>query len=301
MPLPVGLTWLHRRGSFRRGVTPVRRFFSDQQLDRFASEFDERGYLQVEDALSSEQVAEFNVAVDRHRKDFPDHWIELSDSFCEGTNVLPDTADFDEAIEDPKLLEILRAIIGEEITFEEFAIMLREPTANLDEVKGWHRDIVREYDRRMEIDAVSVMIYLSDVTEKDHCFSIVPETHNRLVDLNPLDVAADAGVDVLGAAGTAVIFHARAIHGGRLKTGSRQRRTLQAYYSRWRDQRTAEWSDIPRRLYEKTDPALPPRFYAKWNVTNILQGVGKRPADLSPDLSISEVIQEVQRRGKAQM
>jgi len=279
----------------------VSRFFSDQHLDRLAREFDERGFLKVEDAVSSEQVARFNAAVDRHRSAYPDRWIELSDSFCEGTNVLPDTGDFDEAIENPKVLDILRAIIGEQITFEEFAIMLRDPTSNLDEVKGWHRDIVREYDRRMEIDAVSVMVYLSDVTERDHCFSIVPETHNRLVDLDPLEVASSAGVDVLGPAGTAVIFHARAIHGGRLKPGSSQRRTLQAYYSRWRDQRTAEWSDIPRRLYAKTDPALPPRFYAKWNVTNILEGVGKRPADLSADLSISEVIREVQRRGRAKM
>lgn len=277
------------------------RFFSDHQLDELTREFDERGFLKVDDALSGEQVDRFNAATDRHRSEFPDRWIELSDSFCEGTNVLPDTGDFDEAIENPKVLDILRAIIGEDITFEEFAIMLRDPTSNLDEVKGWHRDIVREYDRRMEIDAISVMVYLSDVTETDHCFSIVPETHNRLVDLDPLDVATDAGIDVLGPAGTAVIFHARAIHGGRLKSGSRQRRTLQTYYSCWRDQRTAEWSDIPERLYGKSDPTLPPRLYAKWNVTNILEGVGKRPADLSSDLSISEVIREVQRRGKSKM
>ena len=84
-----------------------------------------------------------------------------SDSFYEGTNLLPHTADFDEAIENPKTLDILRSIIGEEITFEEFAVMLRNPTANLNEVKGWHRDLIREYDRRMEIDAVSIMMPFS--------------------------------------------------------------------------------------------------------------------------------------------
>ena len=279
----------------------VSRFFDDSQLNQLVEEFDVHGFLRVEQALNAEQVARFNEAVDRHRDAHPHRWIELSDSFREGTNVLPDTADFDEAIENPKTLEILRAIIGEEITFEEFAIMLRDPTGNLDEVKGWHRDIVREYDRRMEIDAVSILMYLSDVTETDHRFSIVPGTHNRLADLNPLDVPSDAGVDVLGPAGTAVIFHARAIHGGRLMPASTQRRTLQAYYSRWRDQRTAEWSEIPPRLYRKNDPALPSRLYAKWNVTNILEGVGRRPADLDPDLPLDDVIKEVQRRGKAQM
>ena len=271
------------------------------ELRLLAKEFNQQGFLRVENALSAEQVATFNAAVDRHLEAYPGDWIELSDSFSEGTNVLPHTSDFDEAIENPITLDILRAHIGEQITFEEFAIMLRNPTANLNEVKGWHRDIIREYERRMEIDAVSVMMYLSDVGPSDHCFSIVPETHERLVDVNPLDVPPDAGVDVIGPAGTAVIFHARAIHTGRLKETSTQRRTLQAYYSRWRDQRTAEWSEIPPRLYQKQDPALPPRFYAKWNQTNILDGVGKRPPDIDPSLPLSEVIKEVQRRGKAQM
>jgi ectoine hydroxylase-related dioxygenase (phytanoyl-CoA dioxygenase family) len=277
------------------------RLFSAAQLREMADEFDRNGYLRVEHALSEDQLARFNAAVDRHIKGFPDDWIELSESFCEGTNVLPHTADFDAAIENPKTLEVLRAILGEEITFEEFAIMLRNPTPNLNEVKGWHRDLIREYDRRMEIDAISIMMYLTDVTPADHCFAIVPESHNRLVDANPVDVPPDAGVDLIGPAGTAVIFHARAIHNARLKKNSTQRRTLQAYFSRWCDQRTAEWSEIPPRLYEKHDPALPPHFYAKWNVKNVLEGVGKRPADLDPDLPLSLVIKEVQRRAKMKM
>jgi ectoine hydroxylase-related dioxygenase (phytanoyl-CoA dioxygenase family) len=276
-------------------------FYSDSELRQMAAQFERDGYLRVERALSDEQVARFNAAVDRHLDDWPEDWIALSDSFCEGTNVLPHTADFDEAIENPKTLEILRAILGETITFEEFAVMLRNPTANLNEVKGWHRDLIREYDRRREIDAVSIMLYLTDVGETDHCFAIVPESHNRLLDLNPVDVAPDAGVDLTGPAGTGVFFHARAIHNARLKKNSTQRRTLQAYFSTWRDQRTAEWSEIPPRLYQKQDPALPPHFYAKWNVTNILEGVGKRPSDLDPALPLSQVIKEVQRRAKLKM
>lgn len=276
-------------------------YFTEPQLKQMADDFHRLGYLKVEHALTAEQLARFHAAVDRHWQNFPDDWISLSDSFCEGTNVLPHTADFDEAIENPKTLEVLGAILGDEMTFEEFAIMLRNPTANLNEVKGWHRDLVRDYHRRHEIDAVSIMFYLSDVSPTDHCFAIVPESHDRLLDVNPLDVPMDAGVDLIGPAGTAVIFHARAIHNARLKQNSTQRRTLQAYYSTWRDQRTAEWSEIPPRLYQKQDPALPPKFYAKWNVKNILDGVGKRPADMDPSLPLSQVIKEVQRRGKLQM
>ena len=270
-------------------------------LQQMADDFHRLGYLRVPEALTAEQLLRFNAAVDRHVRDFPDNWISLSDSFCEGTNILPHTADFDEVIENPKTLEILQAILGENITFEEFAIMLRNPTANLNEVKGWHRDLIREYERRHEIDAISIMFYLSDVSSTDHCFAIVPESHNRLLDLNPKDVPASAGIDLIGPAGTAVIFHARAIHNGRLKQNSTQRRTLQAYYSNRLDQRTNEWTQIPPRLYQKQDASLPPHFYSKWNVTNIQEGVGKRPADISPDLPLSEVIREVQRRAKLKM
>lgn len=276
-------------------------FFELSQLRQMASDFHRLGYLKVDNALTSEQIQRFNTAVDRHWRDYPDDWISLSDSFCEGTNILPHTADFDEVIENPKTLEVLHAILGDDITFEEFAVMLRNPTGNLNEVKGWHRDLIREYDRRHEIDAISIMFYLTDVSPTDHCFSIVPETHNRLLDLNPKEVPANAGIDLIGPAGTAVIFHARAIHNGRLKQNSTQRRTLQAYYSNRLDQRTNEWTQIPPRLYEKRDATLPRHFYAKWNVTNILDGVGRRPADMSPDMPLSEVIKEVQRRAKLRM
>ena len=276
-------------------------FFTETELQQMARDFHELGYLCIPAALTTEQIGRFNQAVDRHLTAFPGDWIALSDSFCEGTNVLPHTAAFDEAIENSKTLEILRAILGEQITFEEFAIMLRNPTANLKEVKGWHRDLIREFDRRAEIDAVSIIFYLTDVSESDHCFAIIPESHQRLIDLDPLDVPQEAGIDLIGPAGTAVIFHARAIHNGRLKQNSTQRRTLQAYYSSRLDQRTNEWTEIPARLYQKHDSKLPPYFYSKWNVTNILEGVGKRPADIDPELPLDQVIKEVQRRGKMKM
>ena len=277
------------------------RFFSETQLDAMVRHFDVQGYLRVEKALTAEQIRRLDQAVSWHIKDCAGDWMALSDSFCETIDVLPHTDAFDEVIESPLMLEILGAILGEDLAFEEFAIMLRNPTANLNEVKGWHRDIVRDYERRKEIYAVSVLWYLTDVSPTDHCFCLVPESHNRLVDLNPRDVAADAGVDLIGPAGTAVLFHARAIHNARLKRNSRQRRTLQAYYSNRLDQRTNEWTSSPPRLYQKLDPALPPHFYAKWNVTNIQEGVGKRPADLDPGLPMTEVIKEVQRHGKLKM
>ena len=84
--------------------------------------------------------------------------------------------------------------------------MIREPTARPHDFKGWHRDLIRDYNRRMEIEYVSVIYYLTDVGPDDHCFSIVPETHARLVDMRPEDVTPGSEVDVTGPAGTALVL-----------------------------------------------------------------------------------------------
>lgn len=271
---------------------------SETKLSRpqLLEEFHEQGFVAVPDALGSEQVSTLNRAVDRYLKEFPEEWIHFNESLVQTVNVLPRTSDFDLTLENPVTLHILRGLLGEEISFEEFSILIRYPTARMMDIKSWHRDLTREYDRRMEIQAISLIYYLSDVTESDHCFSIIPATHDRLVDLKPDDVIPGAECDVLGAAGSALIFHARCLHSGKLKPNSRERRTLHLYYARSGQARTSEWSDIPARLYAKADPRLPPGLYSKWNVTEVFEGTGKKPKDLDPSMPAAEMIKEVQRR-----
>src|SRR5262245_42416761 len=94
---------------------------TDQQ---FVRQFEERGFLVIPGALSSRQVATLSQAVDRHLDSHSDEWIKLSESMQQTVNVLPQTGDFDAAIENPVTLDILRSLLGEEITFEEFSIMI---------------------------------------------------------------------------------------------------------------------------------------------------------------------------------
>jgi hypothetical protein len=258
--------------------------------------FERTGFVVVRGALAPEYVSAFNHSIDQYLKQHPDEWVHFNESLAQTVNVLPHTADFDSAIENPITLSLLRKLIGENVAFEEFSIIIRRPTARAGDMKGWHRDIIRDFDRRMEIQAISVIFYLTDVTENDHCFSIIPETHNRLVDLRPEDVSPGSEFDVTGPAGTALLFHARCLHSGKLKPRSRERRTLHIYYSRSELPRTSEWSDIPPRLYQKAEAKLPPLLYSKWNVSEVLEGTGKKPRDLSPTLSSAEMIKEVQRR-----
>lgn len=260
------------------------------------NEFHERGFVSLPGALTPQQVATFNQAVDWYLKEFSDEWVYFNESLIQTVDVLPRTDAFDAAIENPVTLELLRGLLGDDLSFEEFSIMIRRPTTRATDIKSWHRDLTRDYDRRKEIQAISVIYYLTDVTESDHCFSIIPETHHRLVDMRPEDVVPGMESDALGGAGTALIFHARCLHSGKLKPNSRERRTLHLYFSHSDQPRTSEWSTIPPRLYAKVDPGLPPRLYSKWNVTEVFEGTGKKPRDLDPLMSAAEMIKEVQRR-----
>jgi hypothetical protein len=266
------------------------------QNHELALEFHDRGFLILPNALTAEQVSGLNQAVDQDLEKHGREWVTFDESLMETPDVISRTAEFDFTIENPVTLDLLRSLLGELITFEEFEILIRNPTPKSQDIKAWHRDATRDYDRRMEIEYVSLVYYLTDVTERDHCLSIIPGSHYRQVDLNPADVSPGAGFDVIGPAGTAVIFHGRCIHAGKLKPHSRQRRTLHIYFARSDQHRYSEWTEIPERLSRKSDPRLPPLFYSKWNAAVVFEGVGKKPRDLPSSMSTAEMIREVQRR-----
>jgi hypothetical protein len=261
-----------------------------------AREFHERGFLVVPNALSSDQITNLNRAVSADMEKYPNDWVVFDESLMETPDVLSRSAAFDFTIENPVALGILRYLLGELITLEEFEILIRDPTTRKQDVKSWHRDVTRDYDRRMEIEYVSLVYYLTVVSENDHCLSIVPASHYSQVDLKPAEVTAGNEFDITGPAGTAIIFHGRCIHSGKLKPNSRQRRTLHVYYARSDQPRYSEWTTIPERLYKKVDPSLPPLLYSKWNVSKVFEGVGKKPSDLDASMSTADMIREVQRR-----
>lgn len=266
------------------------------QLRSLAAEFHERGFVVIPGALDGEQLSILNRAVERDLEENSEAWVKFDESLMETPDVISRTGDFDFTIEHPVILPIVRGLIGELITFEEFEILIRNPTLQAQDIKAWHRDATRDYNRRMEIEYVSLVYYLTDVTESDHCLSIVPGSHYGRVDIEPADVTPGSEFDIIGGAGTAVIFHGRCIHSGKLKPKSRQRRTLHIYYARSDQARYSEWTEIPPRLYEKSDQKLPPLLYSKWKAKVVFEGVGKKPRDLPSSMSTADMIREVQRR-----
>lgn len=264
-------------------------------LDRMQADFDRDGFLIVPEALSPKTVAALDRAFLDHLDRWPEDWARFSDSFITTPDVLPRTDAFDVAIENPVLFPLLERLIGPDLAFEELDLIQRKPVADTGELKGWHRDIIRAFDRRFEIKPISVVYYLTDVTENDHCFSIVPGTHGPRADLRPEDITPGMETDALGPKGSAFVFHARCIHAGKLKPRSKERRTLHLYFGRASEPRTSEWTNIPARLADKRDPALPPSLYAKARMKESVDGVGRRPRDLPPGTSTADQLLHVQR------
>ena len=78
--------------------------------------------------------------------------------------------------------------------------------------------------------------------------------------------------------------------------GSTQRRTMHLYYERYGGPRTNEWTQIPPRLSMKHDPSLPPYLYAKSQVRETIDGTGRKPRDVPPDMTTAQMLIHLQRR-----
>src|SRR6266568_6717510 len=91
-------------------------------------DFEKQGFLVIPEALTMEQIAALNRAIERDRQAYPEGWLQFNEALAQAPDILARTSDFDFAIENPLTLGFLRNLIGEDITFEEFLAMIREPT-----------------------------------------------------------------------------------------------------------------------------------------------------------------------------
>ncbi|MDA0836645.1 MAG: phytanoyl-CoA dioxygenase family protein [Planctomycetota bacterium] len=230
------------------------------------AQFDELGYILVPDALNADQVKAINEAFDSdlQQNDWP---LKRGDGHLQDANILLRLPALDISVESPAVMPIVTALMGEVATFDEYSAMIRNPTDEIPEKPAWHRDFKRTEEFPFGIYALSLVYYLSDVSESDHCFAVVPRSHNRDINVEAGKHGEENEVDILGPAGTAVFFHTALLHTARLRRGSRQRRTIHIYYGHADTPQISSYTDVPERLRNKVDPLLPAKFYSKRRAT----------------------------------
>ena len=221
-------------------------------------QFNDEGYLIVEDALSPDLLARLNDAVDRvEAKERETKGLKSDALLGKFRTVVEDDA-FLELLDNPKTFPLLWDILGWNIQLYISHLIVYPPEQKKREINpgGWHQDggrPVPEMERPHPRLSLKISYWLSDVDTPEHgAMQIMPRSHK--LDTKPEGSDADKGVmPVCVKAGTAVFFDRRMWHRRGINTSDVTRRVLFFGYSyRWL--RGLDYNLIPENILGKCDP-----------------------------------------------
>ncbi|MYE90084.1 hypothetical protein F4X33_13930, partial [Candidatus Poribacteria bacterium] len=131
----------------------------------------------------------------------------------------------------------------------------------------FHRDKPHWEEHPLRMDYMQLMVYLTDVDEGTHCFSISPESVDDPIVEVAENVERNGTVDLHGPAGTVALFNIAVPHTATLRVTQRERKTVQAYYGHRSRPYLSDCSVIPPR-FSRHDPDPEVRaFYGNLNKT----------------------------------
>lgn len=241
---------------------PARLKMTPIDLDFFKA----NGYLLLETALTDSELTRFVALYDRDRAERRYNWRLIGPDEHQTCNCDPliTSPEIDEWLRHPRLVEPIEAILGEpicvsEVCFRHMAPRDREP------VQSWHRDSPHDLSHPLRTGFVHAMIYLSDVHEGTHCFSLSPEAVSDPILDTAAQLAARGSIDFHGPAGTVVLFNLSVLHTATVRRTELERKTLQTYYGRRSGPVLSHYSTFPAKLWrDHPDPDVR-GFYGNLN------------------------------------
>ena len=125
------------------------------------------------------------------------------------------------------------------------------------------------------MDFIQLMLYLTDVGEDTHCFSISPESVDAPILDNKAQLERDGVIDIHGPAGTICLFNVAVLHTATVRKTDHVRQSLQVYYGHRDRPYLADDSLIPPMFANDADPETR-AFYGNTNeITRLyLRGFG---------------------------
>jgi hypothetical protein len=226
--------------------------------------FEANHYLVVPNALTAEEVATLNAAIDRDREQFPQTWSKGKRS--QSAQCLLSIPEADIMIRHPSFFEVASHVFDGDIHLEEFGIMLREGDMEKGSTDGWHGDALPNPEHRLGIRALSSIFYLTDVDESTARYALVPNSQNQPEPkrVREDDDLREGEVHLMGPAGTAILVNAGNWHCGRWGHSPRERRSVHIYYGQSTTPNMSNHTIVPRRLWDVDDP-VQREFYSKHN------------------------------------
>lgn len=200
----------------------------------------EYGYLVIERLFDTEQVGRALAAIDALLDpDNPDKPYEFEPH--DGTTVRRIWAPtqkhpaFREMAADPRLLDVIEALIGENVLFHYSKLNMKGPKVG--SVVEWHQDF--SYYPHTNTDLVTALIFFDDSTRANGCLRVIPRSHRRGLlshDVGGFFRGKVQGVDetqavsIMVPAGSVLFLHCLTLHASARNESSLPRRTFLPAY-----------------------------------------------------------------------
>ena len=239
------------------------------------AEFERKGYVVLPEVLTAREVetwSDASTSIDSVSAACG--WSEVKEGRTQSVHVLLSRRELDDSILHARGLPLVIELVGEDIVCEEHSVMIRAPIDEDPPQPKRHRDTRHEPSHALGIHSLSVVYYLADVDETTHCFSVVPEAAMTKRGAGSPECDGADGRDLLGPAGTAILFNAGSCHAGRLRKTTQPRRTVHIYYGHATQPPLSEHTIFPRRLIEHADPHVRRLFRRPNQITAAVHGLG---------------------------
>ena len=227
--------------------------------------FRKNGYLVLPDALSPADLAEFLATFDRDFKEFNYLWRPFGNHQVINCDSLVSSPAIDRAVRHPRILPVIQDLMGGPVCFSEICLRHMPPFGGKPS-QGWHRDKPHNLEHPLRMDYIQLMIYLTDVDERSHCFSISPESVDEpILASHQEQLVRSPAVDIHAKAGTAVLFNISVLHTATCRTTDVQRKTIQVYYGHQARPALSNDSLIPPTLWRSNPDPETRAFYGNLN------------------------------------
>lgn len=249
---------VHRRAALENGKAV------SMAESAYLESFRRQGYVSLPGLITPRELEVMLKMFDQDRAKFDWAWRPFGGNQIINCDSLLTSPEVDEVIRHPRIFPIIQEIMGGPIVFSE--ICLRAMPARKEELRrGWHRDRPHFMEHPLRLDYIQLMIYLTDVNEGTHCFSISPEAHDAPILREKEQLERGGIVDLHGPAGTAILFNASVLHTATARRTEDERKTIQIYYGHQDRVFLSNDSYIPPALWRDSPSAETREFYGKLN------------------------------------
>lgn len=226
--------------------------------------FRARGYVVLPPPFTPEELARFRAIYEHDRKTYDYLWRPFGVHQTINCDALVSSPRVDSLIRHAKVLPVVEELLGGEVCFGEICLRHMAPyDGQLS--RGWHRDRPHNPGHPLRADYLQLMLYLSDVHEGTHCFSISPESVDEPVLEREEQLAKRGFHDLHGPAGTAILFNVSLLHSATVRPTRAERHTIQIYYGRTDRPCLSNDSLMPPSFWRDHPDPQARRFYGHLN------------------------------------